>query len=301
MKGTIKSLLVVSLLVSIFTYFSGTNVSAATKVNKTLYVNVDVANIRSGASTGYKVVTQLKNGAKVVAFEQFINSRNELWYRITLPDNRTGWIASWLVKTTAPSKILLTAPLVSQLPELPRGCEVTSLAMLLNYAGVEADKMTLAKQVKKDPTPYRKVDGKVYFGNPNVGFVGDMYDKSKPGYGVYQKPIDTLTRQYLGNRVVNLTGRPFTSVTNQLDKKKPVWVIANTWFTKLPSSQFQTFYTEQGPVKITYREHSVLVTGYDSQYIYFNDPLTNEKNRKINRTNFVAAWEQMGKQAISYN
>ncbi|KZE64132.1 hypothetical protein AWM68_13580 [Fictibacillus phosphorivorans] len=301
MRGIVKGSLIICMLFGIISYFSGMNVSAATIVNKTIYVNVDVANIRSGASTDYKVVAQLKNGTKLVAFEQFTNSKNELWYRITLPDQRKGWIASWVVKTSLPQKVLLSAPLISQLPELPRGCEVTSLAMLLNYAGIKADKMTLAKQVAKDPTPYRKVDDKVYFGNPNIGFVGDMYDKSKPGYGVYHKPIEALTRKYLGSRVVNLTGKPFTSVTNQLDKKKPVWIIANSWFTKLPSTQFQYFYTNQGPVKITYREHSVLVTGYDSQYIYFNDPLTNEKNRKINRTNFVAAWEQMGKQAISYN
>ena len=301
MKKILKGSLVICLLLSLMSYFSIIPVSAATKINKTLYVNVDVANIRSGASTDYKVISQLKNGAKIIAFEQYQNSRKELWYRITLPDNRKGWVASWIVKTSKPGKILLDAPLISQLPELPRGCEVTSLAMLLNYSGKKTDKMTLAKQVAKDPTPYRKVDGKVYFGNPNIGFVGNMYDKSKPGYGVYHKPIENLAKQYLGSRVINLTGTPFTNVTNQLDKKKPVWVIANTWFTKLPSSQFQYFHTKQGPVKITYREHSVLVTGYDSQYIYFNDPLTSEKNRKINRTNFVAAWEQMGKQAISYN
>ncbi|RUQ24224.1 hypothetical protein ELQ35_21975 [Peribacillus cavernae] len=42
---------------------------------------------------------------------------------------------------------------MAQYPELPRGCEVTSLAMLLHYYDVKVSKMELADKVKKDPTP----------------------------------------------------------------------------------------------------------------------------------------------------
>ena len=38
---------------------------------------------------------------------------------------------------------------IAQNPELPRGCEVTSLAMMLNYNGINVSKMELAKEVKK--------------------------------------------------------------------------------------------------------------------------------------------------------
>lgn len=301
MKLVLKSLILFCLVLTTVAFTHPSNTSAAAAINKTYYVKGDVVNIRSGTGTNYAIVAQVNYGTKLIAFEYAYNSNKEVWYHVTLPNGQKGWIASWLITSTAPTFSPINAPLISQMPELPRGCEVTSLAMMLNYAGKKVSKMTLAYEVKEDPTPYRKVDGKVYFGNPNVGFVGNMYTYSKPGYGVYHKPVESLARQYLGERIVNLSGLSFTEVKKQLDKRKPVWVIANSWFTKLPESQFTYFYTPQGPIKVTYREHSVLVTGYSGGYIYFNDPLSNQKNRKLRLTDFVAAWEQMGKQAISYN
>ncbi|WP_226671399.1 C39 family peptidase [Metabacillus litoralis] len=193
---------------------------------------------------------------------------------------------------------MLDVPLVAQLPELPRGCEVTSLAMLLQYEGIEVDKMELAKNVKKDPTPKTIRHGVISFGNPHDGFVGDMYSFNNPGYGVYHRPIAELASTYLPNKIIDLTGNDFEEVIKHINRDSPVWVIANTTFKTLPDSLFETWETPTGKVKITYKEHSVVVTGYDEQFIYFNDPLANEKNRKIPKENFIAAWEQMGKQAI---
>jgi uncharacterized protein YvpB len=197
------------------------------------------------------------------------------------------------------SSVLIDAPVMSQLPELPRGCEVTSLAMLLNDAGVSVDKMTLAKEVKKDPTPYQRRNGKIFFGHPNEGFVGDMYTKENPGLGVYHKPIKELAEKYLPNQIVDLTGQSFEEIYPYLLNGSPVWVITNTTYRELPPNEFVEWQTPKGPIKITYREHSVLITGFDEQFIYFNDPLTGTKNKKAPKQEFIEAWEQMGRQAIT--
>lgn len=192
----------------------------------------------------------------------------------------------------------LSAPSIKQLPELPRGCEVSSLAMLLQYSGIDVNKMELANQIKKDKTPYQNTNKGIYFGNPNNGFVGDMYSFKNPGLGVYHGPIAELTAQYVGiERVYDFSGGNFSEIINQLNKNRPVWVIINTTYKKLPKNQFTTWKTEDGPINITVKEHSVLITGYDHKYVYFNDPLNRVKKAPIEE--FKAAWIQMGKQAIT--
>jgi uncharacterized protein YvpB len=196
--------------------------------------------------------------------------------------------------------VLLHAPLLSQLPELPRGCEVTSLAMLLKNRGINVDKLTLAKEVRKNPAEYKLTDGKIYFGDPNEGFVGNMYTYTEPGLGVYHKPIAELAEKYLPGQIKDLTGTEFAELKIHLSDERPVWVIINTQYKKLAESYFQTWYTSSGTVKITSKEHSVLVTGYDQDYVYFNDPLTGEKNKKAPMHDFEQSWVQMGRQAITY-
>nr|WP_251030380.1 C39 family peptidase [Bacillus sp. ISL-35] len=197
-------------------------------------------------------------------------------------------------------QVLLEAPTIWQMPELPRGCEVTSLAMLLIHQGVQVDKLTLASEVRKNPAEYRLNDGKIYFGDPNEGFVGNMYTYTEPGLGVYHKPIAELAEKYLPDKIKDLTGAEFQELKTHLSDGRPVWVIINTEYKKLDDSFFQTWYTPNGHVKVTTKEHSVLVTGYDENFIYFNDPLTVEKNKKAPIKDFAEAWVQMGRQAITY-
>ncbi|RSK29102.1 peptidase C39 [Bacillus sp. HMF5848] len=197
------------------------------------------------------------------------------------------------------AEVLLDAPVIPQYPELPRGCEVTSLAMLLNYAGVSVSKMVLAEEVAKDPTPYMKKDSSVHFGDPHTGFVGNMYDLSKPGYGVYYEPILQLANKYLPN-VVNLTNKSYADIQLYVSNDYPVWVVTNTTYKELPAQAFETWQTPSGPINITYKMHAVLITGYNEDYIIFNDPLTGMKNKKAPIGDFLKAWTQMGSQAITY-
>ncbi|EMA6343797.1 C39 family peptidase [Bacillus cytotoxicus] len=190
--------------------------------------------------------------------------------------------------------IIENVPFIQQLPELPRGCEVTSLAMLLQYRGVEVDKMKLASEIYRVPF---KENG--LHGNPYEGFVGNIYTKSEPGYGVYHQPILKLAEKYVPEKVINLTGRDIGDVYKAISSGSPVWVIANTRFQPLDDGLFETWNTSTGEIKITYYEHSVVVVGYDQHFVYVNDPLANNPRKGVPRAQFEKAWEQMGKQAIT--
>lgn len=191
--------------------------------------------------------------------------------------------------------LLQNVPFIQQMPQLARGCEVTSLAMMLQYAGVNIDKMTLAAEIAKVPFLSNGVRG-----NPNDGFVGNIYTFSEHGYGVYHGPIANLAERYLPGRIKDLSGISIESVYEALQAGTPVLIITNSTFRPLAESEFHTWQTASGPIQITYREHSVLVTGYDKDYIYMNDPLAEQAGTKVSKAEFEAAWVQMGSQAVTY-
>lgn len=210
-------------------------------------------------------------------------------------------VVAWSNKIEIKDSVILNAPFVQQLPKLLRGCEVTSLAMLLNYMGYDIDKMTLAEQIDKDLTPYQIIDGQLYYGNPSVGFLGSMTDKNKDGYGANHAPIKRLLKRYIKDKAIDLTGIEFESLYYFLNKNAPIWVITNTDLKKLANTEFYTWKTTlEETITATNKEHSVLITGYDKQYIYINDPLYTQPNRKVLKKDFIEAWEQMGKQAVTY-
>ncbi len=205
----------------------------------------------------------------------------------------------WSTADTAKDAFMIkNVPLILQYPELPRGCEVTSLAMLLNYHGIRADKMKLADEVKKDPTQYEVKSGRIHFGNPNTGFVGEMKSLNTQGLGVYHAPIKELLDQYTNNEGFDLTGVAFSDLEYYISSGLPVWVITNVTFAELPKSSFVTWQTPTGKIDITTKEHSVVITGYDKNHVYINDPLYSNENRSVPKADFIKAWEQMGKQAV---
>ena len=147
--------------------------------------------------------------------------------------------------------------------------------------------MTLANEI--DKIPYRE--------DPNKGFIGDMYSLKTFGFGVYHSPIAKLAEKYAQDSVVDLTGCEFEDLYYYINNDMPIWVITNSQFRRLSDSYFINWDTPSGRIKITYKEHSVVVTGVDNNYVYINDPLTGG-TRYLNKQNFIDSWEQMGRQCI---
>lgn len=200
--------------------------------------------------------------------------------------------------TSLPPSKLLRVAAQSQLPQLPNGCEVTSLSMLLNAVGHPVNKMLLAQEEPKDPTKrvYGPHGSTVYWGNPNVGFVGSVYQYAN-GFGIYHGPIAKFINQLLPGRAEDLTGRPFSDILSVVAHGTPVMLWTTATFQ--PTNMWTSWNTPEGPIRVTLQEHVVLLVGYNQTQLFVNNPLNGEQAQAVNRQQFLQAWNQLGDQAVT--
>ena len=159
----------------------------------------------------------------------------------------------------------LEVPYISQLPDMPSGCEVVSVTMMLNYAGVDVTKEDVAERLP-------------YADDPEFGFTGSLYDDGYYWEGgiIWPSALLDLVRDYTGT-AVDLTESPWSAICGQIDAGRPVCV----WFGS------------EG------MDHTVLLTGYSATEVWLNDPL-DEENSGMSLDWFMFYWEQNGYRALSY-
>ena len=168
----------------------------------------------------------------------------------------------------------IMVPYISQLPDMPYGCEVVSVTMMLNYAGVEVTKEEIAEAMP-------------YADDPDLGFTGSLYDDwdywdywdywyYSEGGIIWPPALLDLVTSYVGS-AVDLTECSQSVIFEQIDKGRPVCV----WFG---SDGY---------------DHTVLLTGYSKTEVWVNDPLNGE-DLVISLDDFLFMWEQNGYRALSY-
>lgn len=185
-------------------------------------------------------------------------------------------------------------PIVSQYPELPTGCEATSLSMLLNYFDEPFTKTQVADMIPKAPLPSYN-DGILTGPSPSNAFIGTPY--SSHSYGIYHEPLVTLLDQTLPGRALNLSGQTFDSILETVAKDQPVMIWASINLVPL---SYTVSWTLDDASTFTWpsNEHAMVVTGYTPDSIIVNDPYSGTQ-RKYNKNLLKARWEEMGKQAIT--
>lgn len=79
----------------------GINQTAGTNmgISGTATITGSSVNIRTGPGTNFPIVTKINKGVTVTIKEQAFG-----WYKVVLTDGSTGWVASWLVETSAAPK-----------------------------------------------------------------------------------------------------------------------------------------------------------------------------------------------------
>lgn len=193
----------------------------------------------------------------------------------------------------AGGNIIEGVPLISQMPNLPTGCEATAFTMLLNYYEVRVSKEDVARSMPKTSNPFMK-NGKMYGEHPSNFFIGNPF--SNQGYGVYAPVILKMMEKYLPERVEDLTGKNFSDLLKVIDEGRPVMV----WTTirMAPARLTRKWTTPTGPYQWTAPQHAMVMVGYDDQYVYLNDP-TGGKRVKYARQIVENRWISLGRQALA--
>ena len=186
-----------------------------------------------------------------------------------------------------PKRIINLTP-VCQYPELPTGCEVTALAIVLQYYGFSADKCDLA-----DNYLDKGAVGTVDF---HTTFVGDP--KSEYSYGCYAPVIVKAANKYLDEqdtelKAYDITGTEFEELFSYTEKNIPVLV----WCTidLKPGHYTATWNIDGKDITWYASEHCMVLLGQGENYVYAADPTTGTietYSKKLMETRYKELFEQ---------
>lgn len=157
------------------------------------------------------------------------------------------------------------ADTICQRPDLPTGCEITSWAMMANYAGIDIGKTEAADKM---PTS----------ADPNQGFVGSPYSSEGGSLVIYPGGLKGMTEEYFDS-YEDMTNCTYEQIEEKLWEKHLVLA----WVTRLDG----------------FGSHTVALTGYDQEKLYYNDPWTGEEST-IDREYFETIWAENSHMAMSY-
>lgn len=171
-------------------------------------------------------------------------------------------------------------PIVYQLPQLPTGCEITSLTMVLQYYGFEADKEKMAAgylPTSPSTNRYTGSDGRVYGIDLDAYFVGNPFDEDS-GMICGPAAIVTAANGYLTDQGSSLRAADYTGTQPEelyalVEQNIPVVVWVTIGMTPRQPAR-SGWYTESGKyVDWTNNDHCAVLVGYTDTSVWVADPL----------------------------
>lgn len=193
----------------------------------------------------------------------------------------------------------LAVPVVKQKPELPNGCEVTSLTAILNYYGIDADKVDLAKNYLPKESVIKKHD-KIIGPDPNISYAGDP-SKTGKGYYVFAPPIVDVANQVLFEnnseyKAMDLSGSSREEIIGYVKSGVPVLAWITIDLKKPRTDGYWTIKETNKKHSIFMNLHAVVLTGYSKGKVTVMNPLTGYE--KINADQFFKSFDSLGSHAI---
>lgn len=191
-------------------------------------------------------------------------------------------------------------PLIYQEPELPTGCEITSLTMVLNYYGYDVDKVTMAE----DYLPTVSGTGTYYSGGRKYGVDMNNYFIGNPeGHGRVcgTGAITTAANDYLSDQgsylhATDIRGTSVEELYELVEEDIPVvtWVTISCGDRGEPVESWYTEYGEE--VDWSRQDHCVALIGVTDDTVIIADPI--EGIVQHSKEDFEQAYESRDERSV---
>lgn len=188
--------------------------------------------------------------------------------------------------------------LIFQKPELPNGCEITSLTSALDFYGYSIDKVTLSDEFLPMRPFYRK-DGKLYGPHPDQAFSGNPRDGS--GFYVFAGPTAKAGNDYIKSvngehAITDLTGSSRETIIDYVEQGVPVviWVTLDLGAPNFNYSWLLDDTGEEYPALLNL--HCVVINGINGDQFSVMDPLAGNVSYEVNA--FFESYESIGSRAL---
>ncbi|MDO5540706.1 MAG: C39 family peptidase [Eubacteriales bacterium] len=182
------------------------------------------------------------------------------------------------VTAASQSVVIQDFPLIYQEPELPTGCEITAMTMVLNYYGLNADKVNMALEylpVLYDEGFYYGEDGRLFGNDMENYFIGDP--ATSTGYICGPGAIVTAANRYLSEtgsllRAVNMTGISAGELYELIDQDIPIVIWGTIGMEE--RGEVNGWYREDGVfMDWSNNDHGTVLIGYTGSTVVLADPV----------------------------
>ncbi|WP_235617235.1 C39 family peptidase [Lysinibacillus mangiferihumi] len=196
----------------------------------------------------------------------------------------------------------LAVPVIMQKPELPQGCEITSLTAILNYYGMDVTKLEMADTYLPKQNIYT-AGGQRYGPNPAVAYAGNPRDKANGMY-VFAAPIVKAAEAVIADkqsnlRVTNMSGASQSDILELVEEGVPVvvWVTLDLSTPKTTGNKGWIYEGETLKRDAYINLHAVVLTGYSNKQVVVMDPL--QGNVSYNVDEFFKSYQELNMQAVA--
>ncbi|KRN29572.1 hypothetical protein IV38_GL000458 [Lactobacillus selangorensis] len=184
-----------------------------------------------------------------ISLKQLIAAEKKKWVQFTGKNKvTTKDPVADQTAADAPKYIMQVKPL-SQFPDLPTGCEITDVAMLMQYRNKSVSALEIANEIP-------------YTDDPETGFWGDPTNDT--GYTMYPPAWKDYFENNLGS-FKDLSGASLSTLKTELKNDHPIvaWVEMHG-----------------------FGQHAILLIGYQGNNLIYNDPYTGKGDQKISQSDF---------------